>query len=426
MQRSLNLISYLFKGNSEGRLIKSDRSSHRHTTAQVGTVAAILLAIACTLTPLQAQTFTVLHSFQGGSDGAYPVSGLVHDANGTLYGTTKLGGDGTCPWSGNLGCGVIFTIDSHGQESIFYSFPGGDDGQGPIGTLVRDAEGNLFEPTIQGGDFFCLFPQRCGALVKVDPTGAETVLFRFDSLFSGSVTRNPLSGLVEDSAGNLYGTTFGDAPAVFRLGANGVFTPLYFFREFSATDGTNPLGALVVDQNGNLYGTTQTGGTSNNGTVYILDQNANETILHNFAASGDGRLPRGRLLRDATGNLYGTTFAGGISNKGTIFKLSSSGQETILYNFGAVAGDGANPPAGVIMDNLGNLYGTTYLGGLHNNGTVFKLSPAGKLTILYNFTGGDDGAHPYDDLDRDAGGNLFGTAFDGGASGLGTVFKLTP
>jgi uncharacterized repeat protein (TIGR03803 family) len=425
VNRRAKLISQFIKDIGQGPSTSGKRIYRFDTLAQIATVAAILAIVVFTAAASMAQTFTVLHTFQGGNDGEFPIAGLVHDARGTLYGTTKLGGTGSCPWSGNLGCGVVFTIDSEGKETILYSFPGGDDGQGPVGTLVRDADGNLFEPTIQGGNFFCLFPQRCGTLVKIDSAGMETVLYRFDFLFSGTATRNPLAGLVEDTAGNLYGTTFNDA-TIYRLGANGVFTPLYVFQEFSATDGANPLGSLVVDKNNNLYGITQLGGTTGNGTVFMLDQNGRETILHNFAASGDGRLPRGRLLRDATGNLYGTTFAGGTFNKGTIFKLDSSGQETVLYNFGAAKGDGANPSAGVILDSLGNLYGTTYLGGSSNNGTVFKLSPAERLTILHSFTGGADGAHPYADLDQDATGNLFGTTFDGGDPGFGTVFQLTP
>jgi uncharacterized repeat protein (TIGR03803 family) len=213
------------------------------------------------------------------------------------------------------------------------------------------------------------------------------------------------------------------------------------------TDGDEPVGGLVFDQAGSLYGTTWYGGAHAHGVVFKLTPKGKETVLHDFCAQShcaDGKYPSGELVFDQKGNLYGTASGGPNHGRyceangcGVVFKLTPEGKETVLYSFCAQNGctDGANPAAGVIRDQEGNLYGTTFQGGAHNNdfcssgcGVVFKLSPEGKETVLYRFCAHNnclDGANPYGVV-FDQKGNLYGTTFEGGAHNYGAVFKLTP
>jgi uncharacterized repeat protein (TIGR03803 family) len=195
--------------------------------------------------------------------------------------------------------------------------------------------------------------------------------------------------------------------------------------------GADPLNGFVTDAAGNLYGTASSGGIYNNGVAFVVNPKGKETILHKFKGGADGSSPQGFLLRDAAGNLYGTTAAGGIFGAGTVFEITSGLVETVLYNFTGHP-DGANPLAGLTMDSAGNLYGTTAAGGTLGNGSVFKLSPPTKLfgkwteKVLYSFGSGTDGATPVGGVTFDASGNLYGTTSAAGAYGFGTVFQLAP
>src|SRR6266568_2687315 len=261
----------------------------------------------------------------------------------------------------------------------------------------------------------------------------------FSVLYSFTVADgdDPKPGLVRDKEGNLYGTTFGGGTSgggiVFKLDTADTETVLH---SFSGPDGANPAGGLVRDKEGNLYGTTFGGGLLNCfgagcGVVFKLDTTNTETVLHSFTGP-DGAFPEAGLVRDKMGNFYGTTSGGGPSRSGTVFKLDTTGAETVLHSFTGGA-DGANPVAGLVRDKEGNLYGTTVQGGnLSCNaapsgcGVVFKIDTTGTETVLHSFTGGADGAILYGGLVRDKAGNLYGTTSNGGASGVGTVFKITP
>ena len=397
------------------------------------------LAVAMVLVPAvaaQAQTLTVLYSFTGGADGGYPVDNgsLVRDAAGNLYGTTVYGGTGGCNTGYDSGCGTVFTVDTTGKETVLYSFTGiRGDGEYPSGGLVRDAAGNLYGTTDDGGAY------GCGSVFMVDKTGKETVLYSFCSAQNDGTY--PGAGLLRDAAGNLYGTTAkggaSNAGTVFKLDKAGKQTVLHSFT--GGADGGVPYAGLIRDAAGNLYGTTAWGGTSDDGTVFKLDTTGKETVLHSFKGR-DGENPYGGLVRDAAGNLYGTTYDGGAYNTGcwgegqegcgVVFKLAATGKETVLHSFQAPpAGpeDGALPSAGLVRDAAGNLYGTTTYGGESpcGCGTLFKVGKNGKETVLYTFTGGTDGGDPYAGLVRDAKGNLHGTALESGF-GDGTVFTLTP
>jgi uncharacterized repeat protein (TIGR03803 family) len=393
---------------------------------------AILLGLAAVPPSAHGQTFTVLHSFKGGTDGESPVGGVVRDAAGNLYGTTASGGGVTCFFRD--GCGTVFKVNTTGKETVLYSFTGGADGAIPLAGLIRDAAGNLYGTTEYGGDLACNSSGvGCGTVFKVDTTGKETVLYSFTPGADGAA--KPFAGVIRDAAGNLYGTTAYGGPSssgtVFKVDTNGKETVLYTFTGGrGGTDGYLP-GGVIGDAAGNLYGTTYLGGDFY-GTVFKLDSTGKETV-YRFRGGTNGEYPVGDLILDKAGNLYGTTENGGTSGFGTVFKLNTNGKKTVLYSFTGGA-DGNLPTAGVIADAAGNLYGTTQYGGVFFNGTVFKLDKTGKETVLYSFTDGADGAAPGASLVRDAAGNLYGTAIVSGDSGslctivygCGVVFKIAP
>lgn len=253
--------------------------------------------------------------------------------------------------------------------------------------------------------------------------------------FTGSPTdgANPVASLIQDSAGNLYGTTqsgglgFG---VVFEVPKNGPEKVLYSFT--GGADGYSPEGTMALDPAGNLYGTTISGGASGSGVVFKLDANGNETVLYNFTGAADGGGPYAGLIRDSKGNLYGTTAGGGKTRKcrggcGVVFEVDPAGAETVLHSFSGP--DGALPYSGLTRDSAGNLYGVTTQGGASGYGVVFEVvKKTGKEKVLYSLTGGTDGALPYGTLVRNSAGDLYGVAAQGGSAngtaGYGVVFEV--
>ncbi len=257
-------------------------------------------------------------------------------------------------------------------------------------------------------------------MFKLDATGTETVLYSFTGGADGA---NPEAGLVRDPDGSLYGTTIAGGSGsgvVFKVDSNGTETVLHTFT--SGADGGYPQAGLIRDLNGDLYGTTSGGGSPGPGVVFKLDTTGAETVLYTFTGGADGGTPYGGLVRDSAGNLYGSTLQGGVTTGsqgyGVVFKLDAAGTETVLYTFTG-GSDGASPYAGLVRDSAGNLYGTTYGGGRAFGNT-------GAETVLHTFAGGTGGAKPQAGLIRDAKGNLYGTTVFGGSGGNGVVFKLTP
>jgi uncharacterized repeat protein (TIGR03803 family) len=277
-------------------------------------------------------------------------------------------------------------------------------------------------------------------LTGVTAVCQETVLHSFGH---GTDGQNPATGLLMDSAGNLYGTTeFGGIHGlgtIFELSpqGGGGYTPTVLHSFGRGTDGSEPWASVIMDGAGNLYGTTQFGGIHEGGTIFELSPNHDggwtERVLHSFGGGTDGALPYAGLMMDGAGNLYGTTWLGGIRDEGAIFELSppQGGDwiERVLHSFGH-QGDGFYPFAGLIMDSSGNLYGTTVDGGIHGEGVVFELSPrqGGEWIerVLHSFGFGSDGVFPYSGLMIDSGGHLYGTTLNGGAYGFGTIFELSP
>jgi uncharacterized repeat protein (TIGR03803 family) len=305
--------------------------------------------------------------------------------------------------------------------TVLYTFKSTLKGEQPDATLTMDSAGNLYGTTQYGGA-----KGGFGTVFKLDTTGKETVI----RSFAGTPdAEDPYAGLTRDQTGDLYGTTLyggtqGGFGTVFKLHA-GSETILHSFA--GTPDGEDPRSVLLRDAAGNLYGTTQYGGTNGGfGTIFQLDPAGKLTLLHSFAGTPDGEDPYSGVLRDKAGNLYGTTQYGGTNGGfGTVYKLTAKGKLTLLHSFAGTP-DGVNPFAGLLMDAAGNLYGTTYYGGTNGGfGTVYKLTAKGKLTLLHSFAGMPDGQNPYARLIRDSAGNLYGTTFYGGTSGYGSVFELT-
>ena len=333
----------------------------------------------------------------------------MRDAKGNLYGTTE-GGE-------NLAWGTVFRLTPTGKETVLYNFKGGADGGAPRASLVRDSAGNLYGTT-SGADSF-------GNVFKVSPTGKETVLFSFDGGAQGAV---PLAKVIRNEIGNLYGVTENGGAygcgVVFMIEPSGQETVLWAFT--GVPDGCQPVGDLRMDSQGNIYGTTKGGGTSGYGAVFKRDAlTYAETVVYSFAGSPDGAGPAAGLFQETGGNLYGTTEWGGDlscgQGCGVVFKVDTTGQEFVLYSFTG-GNDGGYPVAGLIKDEAGNLYGTTYSGGAWGMGVIFKLAP-GVETVLHTFTGIADGGGPAAGLIQDTAGNLYGTTSAGGDLSWRTVLR---
>jgi len=305
-------------------------------------------------------------------------------------------------------------------ETVLYSFQAGSDGAFPFAGLIADSSGNLYGTTAGG--------EPRGTVFKLSPNGIVTVLHAFTGGFDGAA---PLAALIADSTGNLYGTTAEGGGVVFRVSADGSSYAVLHAFEGGSSDGAHPVAGLVAHSDGNLYGTTEFGGGSGcfgNGCGVVFElspDGASYTVLHSFTGGYDGGFPASKMIVDNSGNLYGTTRLGGAAGKGVVFRLSPDGSETVLYSFCSKSGcsDGNDPAGGLIADSSGNLYGTTILGGGGSCGsgcgTVFKLSPDGTETVLHTFPHPciidcSDGIYPHAGLIADSAGNLYGTTEVGG------------
>ncbi len=407
----------------------------RHVFLQVALVTSIGF-LAVTIAGAQASKFKVLHTFAGGSDGAYPTSGVVFDPAGNLYGTTLFGGSGIgC----ETGCGTAFELVPSGvrwKERVLYSFSNSADyGIYLFGPLAFDAAGNIYGTSSNGGDPSC----ECGLAFQLTKSGGlwtENVLHTF--LGGTTDGQYPQWGLARDGAGNLYGLANagglnGSYGLVFQFTPNGDGTWTYsVIHEFAnSPDGNSPYGPLTIDASGNIYGTTASGGSYGYGTVFRFTPSNGawtETILYNFTAdSGLFPQPDG-VVMDAAGNLYGAAFDGGQYSVGVIYKLTPTAgfwNRTVLHTFNG--SDGAYPFGGLKIDQTGALYGEAQNGGVYGYGTIYKLVQGRhgqwNLAVLHNFSG-SDGSYPYGGVTLDQLGNLYGVAELGGAYGLGLAFEI--
>jgi uncharacterized repeat protein (TIGR03803 family) len=368
-----------------------------------------------------AQTFTTLHSFDL-TDGDEPAGALVQATSGSLYGTTVDGADNCV--------GTVFEISASGGFTKLRCFDG-TDGNLPRAALVQGTNGNFYGTTADGG------ANNFGTVFEITSNGTLTTLYSFCSQVSQGVCMDgahPYAGLIEGTNGNFYGTTNGGGGSsasgtVFEITPTGTLTTLYSFcAKSGCKDGENPAAGLVQAPNGDFYGTTSGGGIGY-GTIFKIAPTGALTTLHSFDGT-DGASPYAGLVQATDGDFYGTTIQGGASNYGTVFGVTPGGTLTTLYSFCSQSGctDGILPEAGLIQANNGNFFGTTYSGGANNFGTVFEVTPSGRLVTLYNFCAQSecaDGGRPYTGLIQDTNGNFYGTTSVHGTGGFGTVFSLS-
>ncbi len=370
--------------------------------------------------PVAPATLSYLHVF-----GILPIDGqrpgwpLLQASDGHFYGVTGLGGMPFCRMPDPIPCGTIFRLKSTGEESVFYNFGSSDAyGYTPRGALIQGRDGALYGVTANGGRY-----GGGGTVFKITLDGVYTVLHSFGGFPSDGLV--PVGGLVQASNGDFYGTTFsgganhcvqipqgaGNCGTVFKMTPDGAVTIIYSFGA-TPSDGVTP-GPLLLASDGNLYGTTVNGGAhscstsmtqepNTCGTVFKITPSGVATVLHSFGTTrADGKFPQGPLIEGRDGAFYGTTAQGGggscgeIFDCGTVFRITPAGEVTILYAFGAISGAGINPKTDgygaapyLIQGRDGNFYGTTYSGGAYFGdltGTVFKLTPSGVKTILYSF-----------------------------------------
>jgi uncharacterized repeat protein (TIGR03803 family) len=425
--------------------------SKKQSVGLTAVLASFIAAMLVSAAPAVAQQETTLRSFNK-TDGYAPLSGLILDSEGNLYGTTPEGG---IVFNG----GTVFELSPKTgggwMEKVLHTFipdAQGTDGVLPFGALLLDG-GNLYGVTAAGGT------HNGGTVFELTPTTGgkwvEKILHNFSNV--GRDGFNPSGGVIADANGSLYGTTCSGGAynmgSVFQLApqSNGSWTEtvLHSFGPGYGPDGVCSIAGLVFDASGNLYGTTNFGGAYRGpngvglGTVFELTPTPNgswtEQVLHsfNYDRGSDGVYPVASLIFDSAGNLYSTTSYGGKYDLGTVFQLTptvgGAWRETVLHSFG-YGTDGWQVFGGLALGASGNLFGTTYGGGtgaVFGAGIIFELSPSGAGSwteeVLYNFGNSvTDGQYPNAGLVLDSGGRLYGSTEWGGASGYGTIFKVTP
>ena len=326
-------------------------------------------------------------------------------------------------------------------ETVLHKFAASPDGASPEAGAILDASGDLYGTTIAGGtDPSCPggYNTGCGTVYTIDAAGSERLVYSFRGKPDAS---EPFAGLIRHN-GVFYGTTAsgGNYKPCYSYGGNGCGTVfeieptgherlLYQFKgSFGSgpVDGQGPMGGLIVDPSGSFYGTTPFGGKDESGTIFKITKSGKESVLYSFTGGSDGARPYSGVIRDASGNLYGVAYFGGNSactgGCGTIFELSTSGSLNVLYQFTGGT-DGGNPMGGMVMDGSGSLYGTAQnygnlscnkRGGNPGCGTIFQLSAKHEVKVLHEFAGSPDGAVPSENLIVDANGNLYGTTSFGG------------
>lgn len=376
--------------------------------------------------------YKTLYSFKGAPDGFRPTTALIAEGN-VFYGTTTSGGysaSGPC-----ASCGTVYSITPDGSEAVIYKFPGPPDGSGPEGDLIAE-NSILYGTTFYGGKVKplrnCTLEKGCGVVFSVDRNGTESILHAFRG---GDDGENPDGGIAYGkfpARSGYYGTTAtSDLPnvfgTIFLIGADGEQT-LHRFAG-PPNDGQFPVGSLALIKD-ELYGVTAAGGTHKLGTVFVSSvkrrEQPTEKILHNFSGGSDGSDPTGGL-EEINGALYGVASSGGAGASGVLFSITASGNYHVIHAFrGSAGGDGADPESPPILVDGTTLYGTTYGGGTHGQGTVYQIDQHGRESVLHSFGPLPDGTHPKASL-LWHNGALYGTTVHGGeGDAVGTVFRLTP
>ena len=379
-----------------------------------------------------AQTFTTLVSFNG-PNGSTPSASLIQGVDGSLYGTTYSGGSFGINCA--AGCGTVFKITPAGTLTTVHLFDY-TNGAYPFAALAQGSDGNFYGTTTAGG------ANGHGTVFQLTPAGVFTPLYSFCSQPNCADGATPYAGLVQATDGNFYGTTSeggmgggacgsGGCGTVFRITTAGALTTLHLFcSQPNCTDGVGPFAGLIQATDGSLYGTAHGGGSGGSGTVFKITTTGTLTNLYSFCSQltcDDGAGPSGALVQGNDGNFYGTTQAGGFNINGTVFRITPAGALTTLHIFctsGGFCADGSMPIAGMVQATDGNFYGTTGGGGTdYPGGTIFKITPAGTLTVLHYFQGAE-GINPNSRLVQATDGNFYGTAPNGGGNSNGTVYSL--
>ena len=375
---------------------------------------------------------TQIYSFTGNAGGEYTDTELARDNAGNLYGTSVQGGA--------FGGGTVFKVTPTGVHAVLYNFTGGADGGEPYKGVTLDADGNLVGTAVTGGGGSC--EGGCGVVFKVTNSGGtwtQTVIHTF----TGADGSGPGSPVSIDRQGNVYGTTptggkFG-VGVVYQLTPNGSAWTFHVIHNFSGgTDGAGgSAGRLLIDSAGHLYGACTTGGANGLGTVFKMASVNGKwrlTTLYAFKDQPDGALPYGGLILDTHSNLYGTTYYAGANDFGTVFKISYTNgawTENVLYSFKGGT-DGASPISSLVRDAAGNLYGTTSDGGAASCvcGVIFKLAPGTDGTwtesVAYSFLGTPKPGFAYNGMVPDWKGNFYGATVHGGTTNDGAIYKFTP
>jgi uncharacterized repeat protein (TIGR03803 family) len=398
------------------------------------TAGAVFVLYAATASAARAQVFTTLADFKG--EGSPEYMSLVQGRDANLYGTAVYGGN-------SLLGGTLFKITTRGLLSELYSFcddeVGCAGGAEPFGGLIQATNGNFYGTTATGG------VPASGTIFKITPAGTLTTLYTFCSSYPCTDGAYPYGTLIQAADGNFYGTTYSGGTStncsgfgcgtVFKINPSGSLTTLH---NFTLTDGASPYAGLIEAVGGDFYGTTYSGGANGQGSVFKITRLGTLTTVYSFCAlanCADGQGPTAGLSQGIDGNFYGTTVFGGASGDGTVFKITPRGRLSTLHSFDGT--DSSGPTAGLVQGNDGYLYGTTFAAYVAGDGygTIFKISTEGDLTMLYRFCSQpncSDGAYPVGGLVQATNGIFYGTTtgygapdcVDSGFGFCGTVFSL--
>jgi uncharacterized repeat protein (TIGR03803 family) len=364
--------------------------------------------------------FTVIHQFvvSSLSDGARPV-GLTLGSDGNFYGTTISGGnpDANCAFSAVCGYGTVFRMTPSGILTTLHRFSAGGGGAYPQSLLTPGNDGNFYGTTTNGG------AAGGGTIFRIAPAGTVTTLYAFPLNRFGSA--NPQTAPLASAAdGSLYGVD-ANSDTVFRFSLQGAVTMLHTFH--SPSEGARPLGVTQA-ADGLFYGATADGigpaGSFGPGGVFAINPAGMTTMVYHFTSGVAGVVPSAPLVQASDGNFYGTTASGGPYNRGTIFRVTPAGQFSVIYNFtgGFDGGDARD----LVQGRDGHLYGTTFFFGAFNEGVMFRVTLDGRFTVLHAFSHARDGGHPAGGLTLGTDGNFYGTIHPFSEPGNGTIYRATP
>jgi uncharacterized repeat protein (TIGR03803 family) len=424
------VIGYIFPSHQLALRSRGSISTVRSRGWRTACIVLLLSATAAIAS--SAQTFTVLHNFDG-SDGNVPQGGVILGLDGNLYGTTYEGG---ANGNANNPDGTAYKVTQQGALTVLHSFctqTGCAGGAAPTAGLVLGTDGNFYG-TAEGAG-----ANGGGTVFKITSQGVFTTLYNFCVQPRCTDGSSPTGALTQGTDGNFYGTTNGGGAngdgTVFKITPQGALTTLYSFcPQTGCADGKNPWAGVVQGSDGNFYGTAQYGGAHGGGTAFKITPQGKFTTLYSFCAlsnCGDGENPFAALIQAADGSYYGTTLYGGTNGGpfGTVFKITAQGKLTTVYSFCSVTGckDGITPYGGLVQGPDGTFYGTTNTDGENFEGTIFSLTPQGTLTTLFNFcvqSSCTDGAGSFSGVALATNGKLYGTTPGGGTNGFGTVYSL--